>query len=344
MAYLFGKECSKLELLRRVSDMRQLAGAVPFELVDGIEHGTRGVRLYNAAGLDMNVITDRGMGITHLSWQGTQLSLLAPVGAAHPAFSEHPGLGWLRTWPAGFVTVCGLTQVGSPGLDGAEELGQHGRAAGTPASGVSFGGDWAGDQYQVWVEGTVYEGLVFGPNLTMKRKIRMNIGEPRFWIEDTLTNQGFAPVPLMLLQHFNLGYPLLDAGTRLALPRGAVIPRDESAAAGVADWDTFQVPQSGYQEQVFYHDLNPDENGKVIVKLINESFCGGKGLGVYWKYAKADYPVLVEWKMTGEGLYVLGVEPANCHVEGRVHERDMGSLQMLSPQETRTYTIEVGFQ
>ena len=60
MAFLFGQEYSKTDILRRVSDMRQLAAALPFELVDGFERGTRGVRLYNAAGLDMNVITQHG--------------------------------------------------------------------------------------------------------------------------------------------------------------------------------------------------------------------------------------------------------------------------------------------
>ena len=120
MAKLWGNTFSKMDLLRRVGDMRQLAAAQPFELVDGAERGTRGVRLYNATGLDFNVILDRGMGLTHLSWRGSQVSFLSPTGTAHPAYTEQPGLGWLRTWPAGFLTVCGLSQVGSPAQDGAE--------------------------------------------------------------------------------------------------------------------------------------------------------------------------------------------------------------------------------
>lgn len=343
MASLFGQEYSKTEILRRVSDMRQLAGAVPFELADGLERGTRGVRLYNAAGLDMNVITDRGMGITELSWGGTQLSLLTPVGSAHPSFGEQPGLGWLRTWPGGFVTVCGLTQVGSPNVDGQEELGQHGRAAGTPAGNVSWGGAWDGDSYTVWVEGTIREGVVFGPQVSLHRKLWMKVDEPRFWIEDRVTNESFHPAPLMLLQHFNLGFPLLDASAKLDLPQGSVTPRDATGAQGVDACTSFQAPEAGYREQVFYHDLQADENGWVRVGLRNDTFCGGKGVGVYWKYRKLDYPVLVEWKMMAEGLYVLGVEPANCHVAGRASERERGTLQWLQPHETKTFLIEVGF-
>jgi hypothetical protein len=40
---------------------------------------------------------------------------------------------------------------------------------------------------------------------------------------------------------------------------------------------------------------------------------------------------------------VVGLEPANCHVEGRCKERERGSLVMLQPQETRTYQLEIGF-
>jgi len=43
--------------------------------------------------------------------------------------------------------------------------------------------------------------------------------------------------------------------------------------------------------------------------------------------------------MPGEGTYVLGVEPANCRTEGRAAERERGTLQVLQPNESRTYTL-----
>jgi hypothetical protein len=344
MAVLWGKTYTQMDLLRRVGDMRQLAGAQSFELVDGSERGTRGVRLYNAAGLDFNVMTDRGMGLTNLSWRGTQLSLLTPPGSVHPSFAEQPGLGWLRTWPAGFVTVCGLSQVGEPARDGVEELGQHGRAANLPAFQVSWGGAWEGDDYIVWAEGTLHETAVFGLHISLRRRVWMRLGEPRFWIADTVVNEGLTPAPHMLLQHFNLGFPLLDASTHLEIPSGQVQPRDDLARPGIDQWMRFQDPGAGVKEQVFYHDLHSGPDDMVELRLKNLSFNHGQGLGVTWKYRKADYPVLVEWKNMADGLYVVGVEPANCHVEGRAREREMGTLQVLQPLETRTYQIEVGFE
>jgi hypothetical protein len=54
--------------------------------------------------------------------------------------------------------------------------------------------------------------------------------------------------------------------------------------------------------------------------------------------------VLVEWKMMGEGAYVVGLEPANCHVEGRCVERERGTLQILEPGESRRYRLEISFE
>jgi hypothetical protein len=43
--------------------------------------------------------------------------------------------------------------------------------------------------------------------------------------------------------------------------------------------------------------------------------------------------------MSGAGVHVLGIEPANCYVEGRADERARGTLVMLEPGETREYEL-----
>ena len=79
------------------------------------------------------------------------------------------------------------------------------------------------------------------------------------------------------------------------------------------------------------------------VKLVNPAFNDGQGLGVAWRYPKAEYPILTEWKMMRAGFYVSGVEPGNCHVAGRVKERERGTLQLIAPQEVRAFNIELEF-
>ena len=343
MANLWGKSYTRVELLRRMGDIRQVAQVEPFELVEGGERGVRAVRIHNAAGLELVVVPDRGMSLTHLSYEGVPLPFVSGIGTLHPAFGEPEGAGWLRTWPGGFLTPCGLTQVGAAGVDEQEALGLHGRVAGIPAREVRWGGTWKEDNYYLWVEGLVTQAAFFGENICLRRRIWTWLGEPRFWIEDVVENNALKPVPHMFLQHFNLGFPLVDAGSRLILPEHTTQARDPAAEPGLGHYREYELPQAGYQEQVFYHDLAPDADGQVEVKLVNPDFNQGRGLGVYWRYARADYPVLVQWKMMGEGQYVAGIEPANCHVEGRGAERERGTLQVLQPLESRSYTIEVGF-
>jgi len=344
MIHLWGKQYSRRDLLRRVGDMRQLAGAEACELADGRERGVRVVRLWNATGLDCTVTADRGLGLTTLRFRGTPLPFETAVGTAHPAYYEPGGLGFLRTFPAGFLTPCGLTQVGSPCEDEGEALGLHGRLSNLPVSNLSWGGEWQGEEYRVWVEGQVRETRFFGENLVLKRRIWTTLDQPRLWIEDRVENQGFSPAPHMILQHINLGFPLVDAGARLELPPHTTRPRDAAAEPGLERCLEFEDPTPGYAEQVFYHDLLAGPDGRVEVRFVNPHFDGGRGLGLSLRYSRAEYPVLVQWKMMGEGAYVVGLEPANCHVEGRCAEREWGTLQMLEPGEVRRYHLEIDFE
>ena len=46
--------------------------------------------------------------------------------------------------------------------------------------------------------------------------------------------------------------------------------------------------------------------------------------------------------MLGQGAYVLAIEPANCHVEGRALERERGTLEFLQPGEKKNFSLELG--
>lgn len=119
----------------------------------------------------------------------------------------------------------------------------------------------------------------------------------------------------------------------------ATTPRDADAEAGLAEWDRLEPPQAGYREQAFYHKVRPWEGGRwAEVRLLNRA----AKLGACVRYDVTQLPVLVQWKMMAAGAYVLGIEPANCHVEGRVRERERGTLIVLAPGERREYGLEFG--
>ncbi len=342
MARLFGETMSRGDLLARTGNISQLGGVTAAELSDGFERGVRIANVRTGSGFDFTVLVDRGLDIGPAAYCGTPLAWRSPTTAVAPAFFEPDGLGWLRGFQGGLLTTCGLTYFGAPGLDEGIPLGLHGRASYLPATQFTYGGAWRGDDYDLWVSGQTRESSVFGANLVLRRRIGCRLGEAQFVVEDSVTNEGYEPTPHMLLYHINLGFPVVAEGSELLTSPGRVVPRDEDAAKGLGRQNSFEPPTPGYKEQVFYHELSADQEGYVLAAIVNRGFCGGRGLGVYVRFRKAELPWLVQWKMMGQGHYVCAIEPATNLVGGRALERSEGRLLTLQPGATRRYHLEIG--
>lgn len=339
MPKLYGEELSRADLLKRVGDITQIARARPCRLVEGPEDGVRAIDVTTGSGLAFTVVPSRGLDISSASYNGRPLAWRSACGDAHPAHYEPEGLGWLRTFPGGLLTTCGLTWMGAPGEDEGVQLGLHGRASHLPAYNVRCGGEWRGDDYVLFVEGTTRETVVFGENIVLNRRIEVCMGESCIVVTDRVTNEGFVASPHMMLYHMNFGYPVIAPGARVLTPSLAVTPRDDEALQGVADQAHAVAPVPGFAEQVFFHTMQPDEQGMVTAGLLNPALCGGFGVRI--RYRHAELPHFVQWRMMGEGAYVMGMEPGNALVLGRAVERAAGRLQVLEPGETRSYHVEI---
>jgi hypothetical protein len=262
----------------------------------------------------------------------------------HPAYYDPRGLEWLRTAAGGLLMTCGFTHVGVPCVDNGKELGLHGRAHHLPARHVVAEGRWKGDEYEMRIAGVVEEAATFGEHVRLTREIRSRLGENRIAIHDVVENIGFEPVPHMILYHFNLGFPLMCEDTQLTFPSKRVLPRYPSVP--MEGYDRYQAPTVGYQERVYYHEDLATQGGKATVLVENPRFplAGGAAtcsLTVAVTWATSTLPRLVEWKMPGTEVYVLGVEPANCYPDGRVEERQRGTLVMLESSQAVTYDVEL---
>ncbi len=342
MATLYGVTYTRAELLQHIGDISQLAGVRIGELSDGFERGVRAADFCTGSGLEFTVLADRGLDIGPASFCGAALAWRSPTTAIAPAFYAPEGLGWLRGFAGGLLATCGLSYFGAPGSDEGQALGLHGRASYLPATHVSYGGEWRGDDYELWLTGQVREATVFGENLVLRRRISARLGESRLTVEDSVTNEGYTATPHMLLYHLNFGFPLLSPDAELLIGPAETQPRDDVAAAGLAEHRRFGPPTPGYREQVFYHTPRGDADGYGRAALVNRAFGGGQGLGVSIRFRLAELPRLVQWKMIGQGTYVCGLEPATNWVEGRAKERAEGRLQLLEPGETRRYRLEIG--
>jgi hypothetical protein len=338
MVKLFNQEWSRSELLKRVGNMDQLAGIRALEAVDGTARGCRMLEVWNGSGLRFLVNAERALDISSCEYRGIPLAWRSPVGDVHPAYYEPQETGWLRSFAGGLLTTCGLDSFGPPSQDGGQVFGLHGRIGNIPASQVNTRTYWEKDDYQLEISTEVRQARLFGENLVLRRRITTSLGSDRIKIEDIVSNQGYEPASHMLLYHFNLGFPLVGENARLNIHAEETRPRDAVAVSGLPAWNQFQAPTPGYQEQVFIHRPKVDEKGLAVVELSNPSI----GISLRWRYSAASLPYLMEWKMMGEGAYVVGVEPANCDgIGGRAAARELGKLPMLEPGENRAYCIEV---
>jgi len=338
MALLYGANFNRRELLKHVGDLSQVAGVRMMGLQQGAEAGVHIADVRTGSGLRFQVTLDRGMDISVAEYKSILLAWRSPNGDVHPSYFDHRGLGWARTFPGGLMTGCGLTYLGAPCVDEGEELGLHGRLSNTPATNVRAETEWHDERCIFRVTGEVRESSLFKENLLLRRTIETELGESTITFLDTVLNEGFRPSPLMMLYHINLGWPLLDDGAELLLNASLTMARDAEAAKGVSAATKMGAPTPGYAEQVFFHDLRPSRSGFASVLLSNRKL----GLGLYVRYRQKELPRFIEWKMIGEGTYVLGLEPANCWVQGRAKERERGTLQFLDPGEEREFYLQIG--
>ncbi|HEY3285477.1 MAG TPA: aldose 1-epimerase family protein [Armatimonadota bacterium] len=342
MPRLYGKSYTKEELLKHVGSISQIGGVRSITLEDGTERGSRALEFRTGTGLEFTVLADRCLDISNAAYRGQSLAWRSSTGDVAPAYFDPEGMNWLRGFFGGLVATCGLTQAGAPSVDQGEALGIHGRIGNQPACNLSTGGEWRGDDYVFWAEGRMRETVVFGPNLVLHRRLEAKLGEDRFSLRDTVTNEGYKTQPLMLLYHINGGFPVIADGAKLLSATRSAQPRDAEAEKQKELYAGFQAPTHEYQEKCYYHDLAPFEDGTAVTALANPSVNGGEGLGFYVKFRPEQLPVFTEWKMMDEGTYVVGMEPATCHVQGRALERERGTLQFIEPGETREFDLELG--
>jgi len=338
MTVLFGRQYSREQILSHVGDLLQVAGTRMMELRDGLENGVRIADVRTGSGLRFQVSLDRGMDISMAEYKGTPLAFRSANGDVHPHRFEPEGSGWSRGFAGGLMTGCGMSNVGSPCVDEGEALGQHGRLSMLPASAVRHGLRWQGDECVIELSGEIREATPFRENLLLRRTIETRLGESAITLRDVVRNEGDGNTPLMMLYHVNAGWPMVGEGARLFFRGARTEPRDADARAGLADAGIFSSPVPGYREQVFYHTLSAAADGFATAMITDAH----RDLGLFVRYRQAELPCFIEWKMMGHRYYAVGLEPANCRVEGRARERAAGTLQFLAPGEERHFLVQIG--
>ena len=350
MTRLHGVSLSRQELAERTGDPGRIGGVRLISLSDGLERGVRALQFDTGSGLQFLVLVDRAMDIYEVAHAGRQLGWHSPAGIRHPAMHEpegEDGLGWARSF-TGFLSTCGLDHALGPDEVSGENYnyprkstiqhGLHGRIANLPARLKGYGETWNGDDCTIWAEGLVVQAAVFGEVLHLHRRIEADLGGTEIRLSDRVVNAGFNRTPHMMLYHVNLGFPLIDEGTRYIAPIRQVLWASHDGAGlrsqGVG-YQTCPKPVRGFAEQVWEHEMSADHLGRVPVAAVNDRL----ELGLMVEVHQDQLPCSLEWQNFQAGHYVLGLEPSTHHALGNSFARDREEMIWLSAGDERQYHV-----
>lgn len=334
------KKLTKRELSSYVGDFSQVLGIRECILQGGKSRGVRAYEIKNGRGLELTVLADKCLNIPYLSYKGINIGFISKAGICAPEYyQENRDRGFLRNFEAGFLTTCGLTYMGSSCEENGRELGLHGPISNTPAENVSSSICWKDDVACMTVRGNVREACLFEENLILDREFKVNSAENKIKIHDIVENRGFQKEPLMLLYHFNFGYPMLDGCTKVYTNFDQITGRDPHSAQGIEKCDEFSNPVIGFEEEVFFRTMSSKERREAIVVIYNEEL----QIAATIKFDSHALPVLNHWKNPRAGDYGLGIEPGTSHVGGRVRARKEKMLMEIDAGEVKEFDIEIEF-
>lgn len=309
----------------------QCSGVEEYRLIGGRGDHMHLYEVRNGRGLQFTVSPKRGMDISRLSFRGWNCSFLSPAGYVAPEYFHREGNDFLKSFTCGFLTTCGLKHVGPPCEDDGEKLTLHGTVSNIPADHSYF----LRNETSIEINGLIRDEEIFGHKLQLSRNIRCNLDSDHLEIRDVISNEGDRDTPLMILYHFNVGYPLLSEKADLFIGSKQTVPRDSEAEKGINEWQHITRPQARFSEQCFYHSFEGCAKAGIFNREIN--------IGFMMQYDAEVLPKFTQWKMMGIRDYVMGLEPGNCNPQGRAAMREKGTLEFLKPKEKREYRISFDF-
>lgn len=308
--------------------INQTLGVEEMRLSGGKGDGMRMLYVRNGKGLEFWVSVDRCADISRLSFKGDNYSYMSPCGYVAPQYYDSKGIGFLKSFTAGFFTTCGLTAVGSPCVDNGEELHLHGTISNTPCENVAH---WIDDD-GIHIKATIRDARIFAHKLILEREYTVSLDKNEITLKDTVKNIGDIESPLELLYHCNMGYPLLDENTVINIPSTEVVRRSDGVKMELGECVTVEEPKNGFEEICYYHTMK----GDTAVTVYNPTI--KKGLKMSYNADEMKY--FTQWKQLGEYDYVMGLEPGNCTPDGRDVMREKGLLEFIKPGEERTFNLK----
>jgi hypothetical protein len=114
MAILYGKEMSRQEIMKRIGDISQIAGAKPCALSSGQTGGMNAVDIRTGAGLQFTILPGLGMNIAWAEFKGIPVSFISKSGFRSSETFDEDGHACLKNLTSGLLATSGFTDEGTP--------------------------------------------------------------------------------------------------------------------------------------------------------------------------------------------------------------------------------------
>lgn len=294
----------------KLSNLDQIATVVSSVVSEGRAAGMRAVDARVWDGIDMRLLPDRGLDIGAAWFRGVPLSWISPIGETPPpAAEELTGSQWRDAWQGGLMTTCGLSNVGQA----SDGWGLHGTYTARSAAPVTVDRT----EHAVVVSATIDD-----PPFRLQRTVATSLGRGLVRVEDRVTNTSGEASPAPMLYHVNIGIPMWDIGAEVETDASKVLPLEDYGVPVGRTWATPSEPMSDGSGKVYEHV------GARWARLTNPRL--GVALTV-----RSSLPRFWQWVDPSNGVYALGLEPANCSVRGRSTDIAAGEMPSLGALESR---------
>lgn len=327
----------------KLSNAAQLGGIETSVMDNGAGRGTRIAWINTGTGLRFKVVIDRAMDIADTFYNEHSLAWLSHSGITSAQPMSDKSIDWLKTFGGGLLVTCGLSHVGGPESDEFGERGIHGEISNIPAEIESIiQPDPLSGKMDMSITGIIRQSQALGSRLELRRTISATLGKSVIRIHDQVINKGNTDAAHMLLYHCNLGWPLVDEGSKIVW-NGLWKARDGNPNKlfnEANDFKTCPPPIDDHQgsgEEAAFIDIEADNSGFCNCGIDNQKI----GLSLTIKFQKNQLPWLTNWLHFGKGEYVVGLEPGTNPPIGQSQARGQNKLIHLAPGETRNYALEI---
>lgn len=322
------------KLMKYCGSLQQLIYARPVTYKEGRAEHMNAIEA-KCGDISFHSAADKALDITDFSYKGMNMTFLAKPGLEGRNQYDTNGEEALRSIMGGLFFTCGLENICAPCTVDGKDYPMHGRMRTTPAEHVCTDVITEEDSCKLVISGEMREAELFGENMVLRRKIESILGENSITVTDEIENQAFRPEPLMLLYHCNMGYPFLNENCELYVPSKQVVGREEFSQNHVERWNKMETPIDNEGEYVFIHDMQSDENLDTMVLVANHEL----QIGLTIEFNQKNLPYFMEWKSMASGDYVLGLEPSNSSVYGKLHHIENDTVHYLEPFAKETNVL-----